>query len=73
MHDETFLQFLIGITTYIVNLHHRVHASSSHTGPFHADQAFHDSSIPWEDEGFSRWMGWRGEAAQDEEIRNKRK
>ena len=65
MNDEFLIEWLMGITTYIVNLHHGLKREKPETN---AGPRFHADSITWEEEGFSRWMGWRGEEAQEEEI-----
>jgi len=69
MDDEQMAVFLMRLAGYIAQLHERNRGAGagSNAGP-----RFEDDSIPWEEEGFSRWMGWRGEEEQEREIRRKR-
>jgi len=62
MDDETILTWLIQITSHIAELHGR--RNQNNKGPrFHEVRTF-----DVEDEGFSRWMGWRGEEEQIKET-----
>jgi hypothetical protein len=68
MDDDLVAEFLMQLAGYVAKLHERSRAGAgSNAGP-----RFDDDSIPWEEEGFSRWMGWRGEEEQEREIRRKR-
>src|SRR5437660_11159935 len=59
MNDESILWLL----HHIAKLHDRTSNTQTNAGPrYHAD------SFTIEDEGFSRWMGWRGQEAQGEET-----
>jgi len=63
--DEDVLAWLIQMTTYVAaELQTRKTTTTNNAGP-----RLHDNqTINWEPEDFSRWMGWRGEAAQNEET-----
>jgi len=72
MTDDQVMQFLMAVAGYVAELHragkHAPAGKESNAGP-----RFEDDSIPWEEEGFSRWMGWRGEAEQEREIKQQRR
>jgi len=65
MNDESILQWLIHMTSHIAKLHERTKAPRSNAGPRYNDGI---QTVNIEDEGFSRWMGWRGQEAQEEET-----
>lgn len=75
--DDEVLIWLMNVTTYALQLHHGLTAGKSmppapgmrQTGPTIEEQ--HRAREAF-DEGFARWMGWRGQAAQEQEIRAKR-
>jgi len=74
--DQAILRWLIGMTTYIANLHNRLHQESSHStmrAESNAGPRFHEKNV-YEayDESFARWMGWRGQEAQEQEINSKK-
>ena len=62
MKDEDVLAWLIQMTTYVAG-ELRARKPTTNAGP-----QLHDETINWQPEGFSRWMGWRGEAEQQREI-----
>jgi len=68
--DEVVMRFLMAVAGYVAELHARTRRPDKTTN---AGPRFEDDSIPWEDEGFSRWMGWRGEAEQEREIHQQRR
>jgi hypothetical protein len=63
MTDETILQFLIQMTAHVAKLH--AERKTTNAGPRYNDGI---QTVNIEDEGFSRWMGWRGQEAQGEET-----
>lgn len=65
MNDESILWLL----HHIAKLHDRTENTSPDTQT-NAGPRFNDGirTINIEDEGFSRWMGWRGQEAQEEET-----
>src|SRR5437867_1266938 len=64
--DAEVIRFLMGLAGYIAQLH-LSSKKETNAGP-----RFHDDSIPAEEEGFARWMGWRGPEEQEAEIRKQR-
>lgn len=67
--DDEVMHFLMAVAAYVAELHARSRRPGAETN---AGVRFSDDSIPWEEEGFSRWMGWRGPDEQEREIRNVR-
>ena len=62
--DEDVLAWLIQMTTYVAAELQARKTPTSNAGP-----RLHDThTINREPEDFSRWMGWRGQEAQDEET-----
>jgi len=70
MTDDQVMHFLMHVSSYVAQLHERTRLAT--TQPSNAGPRFGDDSIPAEPEDFARWMGWRGEAEQEREIRNVR-
>jgi hypothetical protein len=68
MSDDQVMRFLMAIAAYVAELHARPKEKKSTNAGSHYD----DDSIPAEEEGFARWMGWRGEDEQEREINKKR-
>lgn len=70
--DEAVLYWLIGMTTYIVNEHHRLKTATK-APETNAAPRFHEKNV-YEayEEGFARWMGFRGKEAQEQEINSKK-
>jgi len=69
MENDKVIQFLMSVAGYVAELHRETRQAEKGTNK---GERFDDDSIPWEEEGFSRWMGWRGEEEQEREIRNVR-
>jgi hypothetical protein len=65
--DELVLDWLMRAVSYVIQLHHKLTGPIDNRGP-----RYGDPSIPTEDEGFARWMGWRGEEAQEQELNKMR-
>ena len=63
--DEELCLWLMTVTTYVCHLHHALKTAGP--PPMNPAQA-----TTWEDEGFARWMGWRGQEEQEREIRETR-
>src|SRR5437667_6305470 len=61
MNDDQIIDWLIRMTTHVAQLHagRKVTNAEPNDGM---------RTITWEDEAFARWMGWRGEEAQDRET-----
>lgn len=70
MTDEQVMRFLMAVAGEVARLHRKTREDRPQTnaGPKAGGQ---DREVF--DEGFSRWMGWRGQEAQEEEIRKNRK
>jgi hypothetical protein len=66
MHDDDVMRFLMGVAAYVAELHTHGQEKKTNAGP-----RYNDDSIPAEEEGFARWMGWRGEEEQEREMRRK--
>lgn len=69
MTDQQMMIFLMNLSGYLVQLHER---SRDKTAPAAEPAAYDHNTINWEHEGFSRWMGWRGEEDQEREVREMR-
>ena len=71
MDDEAVLRWLSGMTTYIANLHQHLKQKpkpeESNAGPRYHEHNVHEAF----DEGFARWMGYRGEEAQEREFKKR--
>lgn len=70
--EEIFLQWLMGVVAYAVRLHDRIQTGKkpeTNAGPRFHEAGIHEAF----EEGFARWMGWRGEDAQEQEIKQGRK
>jgi hypothetical protein len=71
MHDEKVLEWLMGITTYIARLHYRLRQAQkpeTNAGPRYYEANVYEAY----DEGFARWMGWRGQEEQEREMRKQK-
>jgi hypothetical protein len=70
MSDEVVIRFLMFLAAAILRLHRN---SDKNGPPLHEKEKF--GADAWEafDEGFARWMGWRGPEEQEREIRNIRR
>lgn len=65
MKDEDVLTWLMQMTTHVAELHSRRDGRpSTNAGPNFNDR--HTFTV--EPEDFSRWMGWRGQEAQEQET-----
>lgn len=69
MPTEQVIRFLMFIAATVIRLHQK----TDRNGP-PCDEAADFRADAWEafDEGFCRWMGWRGPDEQEREIRNVR-
>lgn len=67
MEDDFILTFLVQMTARVAQLHaeRTTTQPQSNAGPRYNVKNEHTVY----DEGFSRWMGWRGEDQQEREIR----
>jgi len=66
LNDDIVLAWLMQMTTHVAEMHARAGkpAATNNAGP-----RLHDhQTIDWEPEGFSRWMGWRGQEEQERET-----
>jgi len=63
MNDEQFIQWLMFVTDQVSSLR-SARAAPTNAGPRYNVQ----DTTTIEQEGFSRWMGWRGEAEQEREM-----
>jgi hypothetical protein len=70
MEDDRVIEFLMAVAGVVIRLHRESRVNS----PTNANRGPN-----WEkgwseafDEGFARWMGWRGPEEQEREIRNVR-
>ncbi len=61
MNDESILWLL----HHIAQLHEKTSKPATNAGPRFEDGI---RTVNIEDEGFSRWMGWRGQDAQEDET-----
>jgi len=71
MTNDEVLRFLMAVAGYVAQLHGRgpeqKEPQETNAGP-----RFDAEDIPAEEEGFARWMGWRGPEEQEKEIRKQR-
>jgi len=70
MDNDRMIHFLMAVAGYVAELHRETRQAAG-KGTNEGDHRYGDS-IPWEDENFARWMGWRGPEEQEREIRNVR-
>jgi hypothetical protein len=67
--DEEVLTWLMTVTAYAIQLHHSLKpgmpAEMRTTGPTIEEQRATREAF---EEGFARWMGWRGDNAQQQEM-----
>jgi len=70
MDDDNVIRFLMAVAGYVAHLH--AISRETQPSPSNSGEKFHDGSIPWMEEGFARWMGYRGEEEQEREIKNQR-
>lgn len=69
MSNDEVIRFLMFTSAAVLQLHR----NSDKTGPpLQSEPDFRSGAWEVFDEGFCRWMGWRGEAEQEREIRNVR-
>src|SRR2546425_3848487 len=64
MNDDTIIAWLMQMTSHIAELHARSGQPTTNAGPHFNDK----QTITIEPEDFSRWMGWRGQEAQEQET-----
>ncbi len=69
MDDDQLLAFLIQATTLLVKMRSEQRGAAASPPPSNAGPRF-DAAKTYtvEEEGFSRWMGWRGEEEQSREL-----
>jgi hypothetical protein len=63
MEDDQFLAWLMFVTRELTRVRNRA-SSGTNAGPRFGER----NTFTAEDEGFLRWMGWRGEVEQEREC-----
>jgi len=70
MSNDEVIRYLMLTSAAILRLHSE---SNKNHSPFEKETDFRADAWEAFDEGFCRWMGWRGPDEQEREIRNVRR